>query len=215
MRTVGEGALAPVREALEAMQKSPNGRAIAPLLQSLPAVARRLPSTEALGRYLQLVLLLMRRTSVSIHGHHATEPSPSLPAFLAQAPRLVALVPLEGLARWMDTGIRLHGAHPERQQAYFQGASDDSRAVLQRERHGTLLMDVERPLQLTLRSLWRQEAHLVPYPVDEAHAQVLPHLEADETLARRAGPPGGAPRVQPAAGGRQLEPAAAPGGGML
>ena len=179
VRTVGEGALAPVREALEAMQKSPNGRAIAPLLQSLPAVARRLPSTEALGRYLQLVLLLMRRTAVSIHGHHATEPSPSLPAFLAQAPRLVALVPLEGLARWMDTGIRLHGAHPERQQAYFQGASDDSRAVLQRERHGTLLMDVERPLQLTLRSLWRQEAHLVPYPVDEAHAQVLPHLEAD------------------------------------
>jgi hypothetical protein len=179
VQAAGEGALAPVREALAALQKSPNGRAIAPLLQSLPAVARRLPSTEALGRYLQLVLQLMQRTSLSIHGHHATEPSPSLPAFLAQAPRLVALVPLEGLARWMDTGIRLHGAHPERQQAYFACSSDDSRAVLQRERHGTLLMDVERPLQLTLRGLWQQEAQLVPYPVDEAHAHVLPHVEVD------------------------------------
>lgn len=179
VQAAGEAALAPVREALAALQKSPNGRAIAPLLQSLPAVARRLPSTEALGRYLQLVLQLMQRTSLSIHGHHATEPSPSLPAFLAQAPRLVALVPLEGLARWMDTGIRLHGAHPERQQAYFACSSDDSRAVLQRERHGTLLMDVERPLQLTLRGLWQQEAQLVPYPVDEAHAHVLPHVEVD------------------------------------
>jgi Mg-chelatase subunit ChlD len=181
-QAAGEGAIAPLRQALAALQKSPNGRAIAPLLQTLPAVARRLPSIEALRRYLQLVVQLMQRTSLSIHGHHATEPSPSLPAFLAQAPRLVALVPLDGLARWMDAGIRLHGTHPQRQIAFFANESADSRALLQRERHGTLLMDVERRLTLTLRSLWRQDLALVPYPVapegDEPNG-MQPHLEAD------------------------------------
>jgi nitric oxide reductase NorD protein len=178
-QAVGEGAIVPVRQALMALQKSPNGRAIAPLLQTLPAVARRLGSVDSLERYLQLVLALMTRTSVSIHGHHATEPSPGLPAFLAMAPQLVASVPLEGLARWMDAGIRLHGHHPERQVAFFKLRSPDSRALLQRERHGTLLMDAERRLALSLRGLWRQEAALVPYPVDDEHARVLPHMDKE------------------------------------
>lgn len=182
-QAVGEDSMALVRETLEAMQKSPNGRALAPLLQTLPAVARRLPSAPALGRYLALVLLLMRRTSVSIHGRHATEPSPGLPAFLAQAPVLVALAPLDGLARWMEAGIRLHGQHPQRQVDYFGAASADSRALLQRERHGTLLMDVQRRLNLTLLGLWRQDATLVPIPVspldDAARPEIQPHMQLD------------------------------------
>ena len=55
-----------------------------------PAVAGRLPSADGLQRYLRLVVDLMRRTSVSIHGHHATGPSPGLPAFLQAAPRATA-----------------------------------------------------------------------------------------------------------------------------
>jgi len=41
--------------------------------------------------------------------------------------------------------------------------SADSRAVLQRERHGTLFMDVERKLDLYLRGLWNDAEQLVPY----------------------------------------------------
>jgi nitric oxide reductase NorD protein len=50
----GEASLAPLDRATQAFQKSPNGPAIVPLLQSLGAVARRLPSPELMAKYLGL-----------------------------------------------------------------------------------------------------------------------------------------------------------------
>jgi nitric oxide reductase NorD protein len=170
----GEASLAPLAEATRALQKSPNGRAIVPLLQSLGAVARRLRSSELMAQYFAIVVDLMRRTSLSIHGHHATEPSPGLPSFLAQAPVLVGMVPLDGLRRWVDEGIRLHGAHPQRQIDFFGLATPDSRALLQRERHGTLLVDAERRLELTLRGLWGEQVALIPYPVNSEDERATP-----------------------------------------
>ncbi|MBK6850307.1 MAG: hypothetical protein IPG93_01525 [Burkholderiales bacterium] len=164
----GEATLPALAQATQAFQKSPNGRAIAPLLHSLVAVARRLRSPESMAQYLELTVELMRRTSISIHGHHATEPSPGLPTFLARAPELVALVPLDGLRRWLNEGLRLHGSHPQRQIEFLDLATPDSRALLQRERQGTLLVDVERRLDLTLRGLWGEPVPLVPYPVQDA-----------------------------------------------
>jgi hypothetical protein len=52
---------------------------------------------------------------------------------------------------------------PRAAEDYFSLQSADSRAVLQRERHGTLLVDVERKLDLYLRGLWQDHDHLVPY----------------------------------------------------
>ena len=163
-QTVGEAAIGPLDRTIDALQKSPNGPAIVLLLQSLKAVARRLASRELLTRYLDLVVELMQRTSVSIHGRHATIASPGLPEFLRQAPGLVALVPIEGLCVWVEEGIRLHGNHPERQKAFFSLATADSRALLQRQRRGTLLVDVERNLDLGMRLLWGEAIALVPIP---------------------------------------------------
>ena len=70
---------------------------------------------------------------------------------------------MAGLKNWVEYGIRNYGNHPERQIDYFSLQSADSRAVLQRERHGTLFVDVERKLDLYLRALWRDSDHLVPY----------------------------------------------------
>jgi nitric oxide reductase NorD protein len=180
----GEASLAPLDRAIQAFQKSPNGRAIVPLLQSLGAAARRLPSPELLAQYLAIAVHLMERTSVSIHGHHATEPSPGLPTFLQQAPTLLGMVPLDGLRRWVSEGIRLHGQHPQRQIDFFGLATPDSRALLQRERHGTLLVDAERRLELTLRCLWNEHVALIPYPVgaqpgDGAPEVTLPYAQPD------------------------------------
>jgi nitric oxide reductase NorD protein len=156
-------ALAPVLDLVRAMQKSPNGGAIAGFLQTLAPVARRLQSIEQLELYLDLVRDLMQRTSTSIHGRHITFPSPSLPAFCRQAPQLLGLLSLGGLRNWADYGMRSHATHPERQEEYFALQSADSRAILQRERHGTLFADVERKLELWLRALWREGEMLVPY----------------------------------------------------
>jgi hypothetical protein len=143
--------------------KSPNGKAITPFLQTLAAVARRLPSREQMQHYLDLTLELMERTTGSIHGIHKSFASPGLPDFLAQAPTLLNSLAIGGLQNWVDYGIRNYPNHPERQRAYFSLQSADSRAVLQRERHGTLLVDNERLLDLYLRGLWGDSAQLVPY----------------------------------------------------
>ncbi len=180
----GEASIAPLDRAIQAFQKSPNAPAIVPLLQSLGAAARRLPSPELLAQYFAIAAHLMERTSISIHGHHATEPSPGLPTFLRQAPTLLGMVPLDGLRRWVSEGIRLHGQHPQRQIDFFALATPDSRALLQRERHGTLLVDAERRLELTLRCLWNEHVALIPYPVgtqagDGAAQVMLPYAQSD------------------------------------
>ncbi|HMM46755.1 MAG TPA: VWA domain-containing protein [Thiobacillaceae bacterium] len=162
-KTVGEDALPAVMALVVRMQKSPNGRAIASFLQTLAPVARRLQSAEQLQRYLDIALDLMERTTGSIHGHHATFPSPGLPELFAQAPHLLSRLTIAGLRNWVEYGIRNYARHPERQRDYFTLQSADARAVLQRERHGTLFIDVERKLDLYLRGLWRDHEHLVPY----------------------------------------------------
>ena len=155
--------LGPVLDLVKAMQKSPNGPAIAGFLQTLAPVARRLQSVEQLKIYLDLVRDLMQRTSTSIHGRHITFPSPGLPAFCAQAPRLLGQLSLGGLHNWADYGVLNYATHPQRQTDYFSLQSADSHAILLRERHGTLFVAVERKLELWLRALWREGELLVPY----------------------------------------------------
>lgn len=162
-KAVGESALPAVMALIQRLQKSPNGKAITPFLQTLAPVARRLQSQELLQHYLDITLDLKARTTGSIHGHHTTFPSPGLPEFFAQAPNLLSQLTLAGLKNWVEYGIRNYRSHPERQKDYFSLQSADARAVLQRERHGTLLVDVERKLDLYLRGLWQDSDQLVPY----------------------------------------------------
>ncbi len=184
-RLLGEDALPPLNHTLEVMAKSPNAKAITPFLQTLAAIARRLPAREQMQCYFDLALDLMERTSSSIHGIHKTFASPGLPDFFAQAPHLLNNLAIAGLKNWVDYGIRNYGNHPERQRAYFSLQSADSRAVFQRERHGTLLLDHERRLDLYLRGLWGDSAQLVPYATGldpattaERAAPTLPYYDA-------------------------------------
>ncbi|MDO8774139.1 MAG: VWA domain-containing protein [Burkholderiaceae bacterium] len=176
---VGESALASVMDAIRAMTTSPNSKAIAPLLQSLAGITRRLPSGEQLQQYLDISLSLMQRTSGSIHGIHKTYASPGLPDFFVQSPRLLSLLTLESLRNWVAYGVRNYNHHPELQRGYFSLQSADSRAVLQRERHGTLLLDNTRKLDLYLLGLWQDADHLVPYTTapDERH-RPAPYFDA-------------------------------------
>jgi hypothetical protein len=162
-KTLGEVALPDVMECILKMSKSPNSKAIAPFLQSLPSAARRLQSQQQMREYLDIVVDFMGRTTGSIHGIHQTFPSPGLPELFKQVPALLTQLSLSGLKNWVDYGVRYYSDHPERQIDYFSLQSADSRAVLQRERHGTLLVDNERKLDMYLRGLWREEDLLIPY----------------------------------------------------
>jgi hypothetical protein len=162
-KALGEEALPDVMALIQRMQKSPNGKAITPFLQTLAPVARRQHSRQQLRHYLEIALDFMERTTGSIHGHHTTFPSPGLPEFYQQAPFLFSQLSMEGVRNWVEYGIRNYRTHPERQKDYFSLQSADARAVLQRERHGVLFADVERKLDLYLRGLWQAPDQLVPY----------------------------------------------------
>ncbi|HCI14924.1 MAG: hypothetical protein A2063_09730 [Gallionellales bacterium GWA2_60_142] len=162
-KVVGEEVLPAVIDLVRKMTKSPNSKAIAPFLQSLPTAARRLQSAPQFADYLAILQDFMERTTGSVHGIHQTFPSPGLPELFKQIPVLLSQLSLGGLKNWVDYGVRYYHDHPERQIEYFSLQSADARAVMQRERQGTLLVDAERKLGMYLRGLWQDEDHLVPY----------------------------------------------------
>ncbi len=153
------------------MHKSPNSAAMAPLLTSLGPVAQRVGSLPLLLTYLHTVGHFMDRTTGSIHGHQATLPSPSLVALLQQAPRMLQTLSMSGWQAWVDFGVRAYAHHPPQQLDYFSLRSPDSLAVLQRERHGTLLRDVERTLLLSVQALWGLRTHVSPLPTASLSTQ--------------------------------------------
>lgn len=160
---VGEEILPKIKDLVYYMSSHTNGTSIVPFLQTLAAVARRLQSFDLVLHYFDLLKDMMERTTGSVHGHHKTFPSPGLPFLLEQAPRLLTLLNLEGLRTWTNYGIQYYNRHPERQKDYFSLQSPDAVAVMQRERHGTLLVDNERKMDLYLRSMWDDSDYLVPY----------------------------------------------------
>ena len=162
-KTIGEDTLLDIMLFIRKMWKSPNSKAIVPFLQSLPVTARRLPTRDQISDYLSIALDLMERATGSGHGIHQAFPSPGLPEMFKQIPILLCQLSLAGLKNWVDYGVRYYDDHPERQTEYFSLHSADSKAVLQRERHGTLLVDNDRKLGMYMRGLWEDEDMLIPY----------------------------------------------------
>lgn len=160
---VGEEILVDMKDFSHFLSTNTNYKAIVPFLQSLPAVARRLHSREQLHHYFDILKQLLHDTTVSVLGKHTLYPSPSLPLLLEQAPRLLSQVSLEGFKNWVAYGVQYYSKHPERQKDYFSLQAPDAVAVLQRERHGTLLVDNERKMDMYLRSMWDDSDYLVPY----------------------------------------------------
>ncbi len=160
---VGEEVLVDLREFAHDIASHANFDAMAPFLQTSGAVSRRLQSYEQFKQYIELMRNMMLRTSGSVHGQQISIPSPGLPPLLQQAPRLLASLSLEGFKNWVEYGILSYRNHPERQEDYFGLHSADAHAVMQRERHGTLLVDHERKLDCYMRGLWGDHDYFVPY----------------------------------------------------
>lgn len=162
-RQVGEQAAEEIAQSVWKISRTPNGVSILSFLQALPSAARRLQSRESFDHFIEIVFDFMESTTGSIHGIHATIPSPALTDLLDSTPLLLSQISLEGLKNWVDYGVLYYSNHPERQKEYFSLQSADSRAILQRERHGTLFADNQRRLDMYLKSLWNEKEQLVPY----------------------------------------------------
>lgn len=140
--------------ALKQLNRSPNSRCLPLLIESVAQVCMHESGHTHPTRYLDLMLNFMHHTSSSIHGQDMTIESPGLSALLQTAPTLLNILTLSGLKNWMDYGARVYQRYPDQQIAYFQRQSKDSQAVIQKNRHGTLLIDADRQLALTLKAQW-------------------------------------------------------------
>jgi len=176
---LGEEALVDLRSFAQDICTHANFEALAPFLQTSGAVSRRLQSYEQFKHYIELLRHMMEQTSASVHGQQISLPSPGLPSLLQQAPRLLSALSLDAFANWIAFGIQVYKKHPERQTDYFGLQSADAHAIMQRERHGTLLMDHERSLDCYLRALWADHDYLIPYSLafDELR-KPMPYYDA-------------------------------------
>ncbi len=160
---VGEQAAKQISQRVWDMTRTPNGVSILPFLQALPSAARRLSTPEQFEHFLDMIFDFMEKTTGSIHGFHTTIPSPALSDLLNNTAFLLNQLSLQGVKNWVEYGIRYYSNHPERQKDYFSLQSADSKAILQRERHGTLFVDNERRLNMYLRAMWNDQELLIPY----------------------------------------------------
>lgn len=163
---LGEEVIEEVVTFTRTLAKSPNSKAIPNFLQSLGAAARALESRLLFTEYLNLVVQTAIRTSPKVHGIDSMYTSDCLPDFLDSVPHLLSLLPLGGLKKWVDYGVLAYPNDPQHQREYFQLKTADSRAVIQRERHGTLFYDAERKLDLYMRGLWLHDVQFIPYSLD-------------------------------------------------
>ncbi len=131
-----------------------SGEVIALLFSSLPTAARRLGDAELLRGYLNLIHQLSARAARGLR------------PMLSHIDELLGKLTLSGLRRWANFGAEAYRRDLNNLVKYFNLETQDSLAVLQKERRGTLFVDVQRKLNFYLRALWGRDFMMRPAAAD-------------------------------------------------
>ncbi len=162
-RECGEDSIRDVVGAVMKLSSMVSGEVLIAMISTLPGAARRFGDPELLRGYLQL-----------LHRLAARAPRGLRPMF-GVLEELLSKLTLSGLRRWVDFGAEAYRRDLPKQADYFGLISEDSRAVLQSERRGTLFIDSQRRLNLYLRAFWARDFFLRPSAAD--HAGFRPFIE--------------------------------------
>ncbi len=139
---------------------------IGPFLGTLAAVARRLDNPDLLRIWLRMIRKMVAEAK------EGTAP------LLARAPYLFAQLSLPGVQAWVDYGIRVYRDHPHRLPDYFSLQSADAKAMLVKQRAGTLFMDAERQLGMFQRAFFETSLDFHPYSeAFDTARKPKPHLD--------------------------------------
>jgi hypothetical protein len=149
-RELGEDAVADLLRSCLALASKTSGTVIALAVSTSPTAARRLADPELFRGYLALLEQLVAQAPRGVR------------PMLENLDRLLSVLTLGGLRRWATWGARAHRTDFPAQERYFALASPESLAILQKERKGTLLVDVQRRLSMYLRALWGRDFWLRP-----------------------------------------------------
>src|SRR5512143_2560249 len=164
-KEVGEDVVADLATASLMLASKTSGAVIELLLATAPTAANRLGDADLFLKYLQFINTLIAQAPRGVR------------PMLDKLEVLFQHLTLGGLRRWALWGAHAHRTNYEEQIRYFGLESKESLAMLQKERKGTLLVDVQRRINMYLRALWARDFFMRPTSGDfEAREGYRPYI---------------------------------------
>jgi nitric oxide reductase NorD protein len=165
-RELGEDAVQELLSAAIKLYSKTSVAVITLLVSTAPVAARRLGDRSLFNGYLRLLDNLLGQVPRGVR------------PMLERLDELLTHLTLGGLRRWAMWGAQAHRTDPEAQVAYFGLQSPESFSVFQKERRGTLFVDVQRRINIYLRALWARDFFMRPTSGDfESREGYRPFIE--------------------------------------
>ena len=165
-KEIGEDSVVDLLDTVMALASKTSGAMLEAIVATAPTAAKRLGDAALFGAYLQLVNTLLNQVPRGLR------------PMLENLEALLGQLTLGGLRRWATWGAHAHRTNFEEQVAYFGLKSKESLAMLQKERKGTLFVDVQRRINMYLRALWARDFFMRPTSGDfESREGYKPYIE--------------------------------------
>lgn len=165
-RAIGENVLPDVVNFLLGMASKTSGSVLCLIVGKASLAANRLADETLFRNYLNVLSIVL------------VQAPRGLRPMLENLERLLSQLTLGGLRRWVMWGAQAYKADLDGQVQYFSLQSSDALSVLQQERKGTLLVDVQRRLNIYLRAMWGRDFFLRPTAGDyESRTGLQPYIE--------------------------------------
>ena len=165
-KEIGEDSVVDLLDAVMALASKTSGSMLEAIVATSPTAAKRLGDAALFGAYLQLINTLLNQVPRGLR------------PMLENLEALLGHLTLGGLRRWATWGAHAHKTNFEEQVAYFGLKSKESLAMLQKERKGTLFVDVQRRINMYLRALWARDFFMRPTSGDfESREGYKPYIE--------------------------------------
>jgi nitric oxide reductase activation protein len=165
-KEVGEDVIPDLIHAALSLASKTSGAVIELALSTAPTAAYRLGDETLFRSYLQFLAQLLAQAPRGVR------------PMLENLEVLFAQLTLGGLRRWAMWGAHAHRTNYPEQTNYFSLQSKESLAILQKERKGTLFVEVQRRINIYLRALWARDFFMRPTSGDfESREGYRPYVE--------------------------------------
>ncbi|WP_319380318.1 VWA domain-containing protein [Thiomicrorhabdus sp.] len=143
-----------IHETVMKLSSVTSGEVVSLLLTSLPLAAERTGDIDLLRQYLQLIYQIGSKSPRGLR------------PMLNNIDEILSKLTVSGLRRWAMWGVQAHARKFEAQMKYFALESEDSKAVFQQQRKGTLFIDNHRSINFYLRAFWGRDFFIRPAAAD-------------------------------------------------
>lgn len=165
-KEVGEDIISDLVTTALMLASKTSGAVIELILATATTAAKRFGDADLFRSYLQFLNTLIAQAPRGIR------------PMLDKLDVLLSQLTLGGLRRWALWGAHAHRTNYEEQIKYFGLNSKESLAVLQKERKGTLFVDIQRRINIYLRALWARDFFMRPTSGDyETREGYRPYIE--------------------------------------